>query len=72
MRIVAWVLAQTGRRMVVVHRDPTSVGDAARGAIRGKWNDWERRGILRFVEHHLSYETQWAQLRTVLERPMRS
>ena len=65
-RIVSWVLGEPGRRMVAVHRDPVSVGDQARGAIRNKWSDWEHRGILRFVYHYLAYDTDWAELKSAL------
>jgi hypothetical protein len=51
------------RQMVVVHPNPTDLGTRARGAIRGKWNRWQERGLLAFVPEYLSPETTWDSIR---------
>jgi hypothetical protein len=52
--------------MLVVHRNPRAVGEQARGAIRGKWNGWQRRGLLDFVPKHLGGDVSWPEIRTML------
>jgi hypothetical protein len=64
-RLIAWAERPGERRMIVVHRDPTSLGDGARGAIQQKWDRWQRSGLLAFVPRHLE-DTTWRDLRDVL------
>jgi hypothetical protein len=64
-RLIAWELRPGERRMVVVHRDPSGLGDGARGAIRQKWDGWQKSGLLAFVPRHLEHTT-WAELRDAL------
>jgi SIR2-like domain len=65
-RVVAWAESPRERRMVVVHPNATDLGMRARGAIRGKWNRWQERGLLAFVPEYLSPETTWDSIRTLL------
>jgi hypothetical protein len=66
-RLVAWSARPGLRRMVVIHRDPIGLGTGARGAIRNKWIDWQRRGLLTFLPEHLSAGTSWHAIRVLLE-----
>lgn len=52
--------------MVVAHRDPTRLGDGARGAISQKWGGWQKSGLLTFVPRHVD-GTTWAELRKALD-----
>ena len=65
-RVVAWAERPREQRMIVVHPNPTDLGTRARGAIRGKWNRWHRRGLLTFVPEYLSAETSWNSIRRLL------
>lgn len=65
-RIVAWAERPGERRMVVVHPNPTDLGTRARGAIRGKWNRWQERGLLTFVPEYLAAGTSWDSIRRLL------
>lgn len=65
-RIVAWAERPGQRRMLVVHRHPRRVGEQARGAIRGKWNTWQQRGLLDFVPKHLGADLSWQEIRVKL------
>ena len=65
-RLIAWAERPGERRMVVSHRDPTGLGDGARGAIQQKWDRWQQSGLLAFVPRHLE-NTTWPELREVLE-----
>ena len=64
-RLIAWAERPGERRIVVVHRDPTGLGDGARGAIQQKWDRWQRSGLLAFVPRHLE-NTTCPDLRDVL------
>jgi hypothetical protein len=61
-RLIAWAERSGKRRMIVAHRDPTGLGEGARGAIRQKWACWEKSGLLAFVPRHLEH-TSWDELR---------
>jgi hypothetical protein len=60
-RLIAWGERPGERRMVVAHRDPTGLGDGARGAIQQKWDRWQQNGMLAFVPRHLE-NTAWPEL----------
>jgi hypothetical protein len=66
-RIVAWALRPGPRRMIVVHRDLNGLGLGARGAIRDKWTQWQRRGLLVSLPEHLSSATRWSDIRSLLD-----
>jgi hypothetical protein len=68
-RLVAWAERPGKRRMVVVHRDPASVGEGARGAIRGKWRTWQQPGLLGFVPKHFGSDLSWKEIRAKLGNP---
>jgi hypothetical protein len=66
-RVIAWAERPGRRRMVVVHPDPSRIGQQARGAIRGKWRAWQERGLLGFVPKYLGGDVTWEELRLKLE-----
>jgi hypothetical protein len=70
-RIVACAARPGGRRIVVVHPDPASLGGRARGAISVNWSRWQNSGLLRFVPEYLSHATTWASIRDQLEQGRR-
>ena len=65
-RIISWAERPGSRRMIVVHRDPMSFSTTARGAIRDKWETWQKRGLLAFMPGHLSPTTTWRSIKDLL------
>ena len=48
--IIEWVQGENGRRIVVIHPDPSSLVANARGAIQNNWDDWKNSGSISFTE----------------------
>ncbi len=51
--IIGWYYAKQGRRFVIIHPEPLQLAENARGAIRNKWEEWERKGSIQSVEKRL-------------------
>ena len=47
--IIEWYYNKQGRRLVVIHPDPESLVENARGAIRNKWDDWKNSGSIKII-----------------------
>ncbi|MBI4523009.1 MAG: SIR2 family protein [Deltaproteobacteria bacterium] len=41
-QLVEWIYSNSANRICVVHPQPVSLGNSARGAIKNKWEDWEK------------------------------
>jgi SIR2-like domain len=65
-RIVAWAERPGQRKMIVIHPKPVDLGARARGAIRNKWDRWQRHGLLAFVLEYLSPATTWSSISSLL------
>lgn len=65
-RLIAWAERPGKRRMVVAHRDPDGLGKGARGAIRQKWERWQKHKLLALVPQHLEH-ANWDELRAAIE-----
>ena len=51
--IIEWYYNKRGRRLVIIHPDPDSLVENARGAIRDKWNDWKDRSSIGLISKRL-------------------
>jgi hypothetical protein len=48
-RLISWLARARENTMIVAHGDPDDLRARARGAIQGKWNEWQRNGQLVLV-----------------------
>lgn len=60
-QLLHWVYGQRHRRILVIHPKPEELRNAARGAIRNKWDDWRRDGTLRLYESKAECAT-WSEM----------
>lgn len=65
--LIEWIYAAPlgKRRILLAHRDPSSVQRAARGAIANKWERWLHAGALRTVDAYLG-DLSWSDVREAL------
>lgn len=65
--LIDWLLrSPCGRRKIfVAHQHPDSVWAQSRGAIKNKWTDWKKSGILVEIPRFLG-QLQWEELQDVL------
>jgi hypothetical protein len=49
-----------------LHPEPDRPREGARGAIRTKWAEWRRSGLLDFVTDYFSSATNWDEIRPKL------
>ena len=47
--IIDWYYAERGRRLVIIHPNPDSLDDTARGAIRKNWPKWKKNGSISII-----------------------
>ena len=47
--IIDWYYAERGRRLVIIHPNPDSLVDTARGAIRKNWPEWKKNGSISII-----------------------
>lgn len=66
-RLTDWISQrpQGSRRLIVIHRDPSSLRDGARGAIRNNWDRWLANGVLRLVERDIQ-DCDWSDVRPLV------
>ena len=48
--LVDWYYGRSGRRFVIIHPEPDSLVENARGAIRKHWGEWERNDSISIIE----------------------
>jgi len=51
--LIDWYYRARGKRFVVVHPDPESLAQSARGAVRHKWPEWSTAGSIIIVRKRL-------------------
>lgn len=70
-RIKEWLNSKKGRRMIVLHKEPESLKNYARGAIKKSWDAWRGSGTLICVEKWLC-EATWSEIKTAIKVPITS
>lgn len=60
-QLIQWLYRAHGRRILVVHPQPDKLRDAARGAVRNKWDTWLENGTLCLCESRAEQIT-WAEM----------
>ena len=63
--LIEWVFSAPGKRLVVLHRNEEELVNGARGAIRDRWNEWQKAGLLMVVPEFLS-ECSWGGLSAIV------
>ena len=53
--IIDWYYGKRGRRLVIIHPDPDSLVDNARGAIRKNWPEWEKYGSISTIRKRFEH-----------------
>ena len=51
--IIEWYYHKRGRRLVIIHPDPESLVENARGAIQNKWDNWKDSGAIKLISKRL-------------------
>lgn len=60
--LIEWIYSAPGKRLVVMHQNEQELLDGARGAIRERWEEWRKAGILTVVPKFLG-TCSWSELR---------
>ena len=48
--LVDWYCGRSGRRFVIIHPEPDSLVENARGAVRKHWDEWKRNDSISIIE----------------------
>ena len=51
--IIQWYYAKRGRRFIIIHPDCNELVKNARGAIKNKWDKWEKNGSVKLIPKQL-------------------
>jgi hypothetical protein len=64
-RLISWLARARENRLIVAHGDPDDLRARARGAIQGKWDEWQRYEKLAVIPAWVA-ELDWDDLATRL------
>ena len=64
--IIEWYYAKRGRRFVIIHPDRDGLLYNARPAISNKWDEWEDKDSINFIEQRLEFVSVHEFMNTIL------